>query len=520
MANLFENPSSPPKETTLTPSITPSPTPTSKKGRFKMIARKVVVGGEQIKKINEQLKASRAEEPQKFEESFKCATEGEETVSYKIEQVTSSQKITSETISEVAEKLENSLVLVGTMAGVETTESGKLGGKNKKKKEKESEGTQGYVRGMGKGVAKSSPTPVGLTEETRAMVVSSEESAGEEESLREKRGYNPKQKKSLGVKILGTVRANKKRKAASSIPVETPPTRGRDTRSQKKQSEAELEKALEDSKRKVASKGKKKMVEHVEAVEIEEMDLVLRDEDKEEVATPKTKKRKTSKKKSPSKTKSAEPSTLSHQCGEGSDCKLRRQRIERDSGCTSEGYNDYKNLKWPSLENLLTSLAITRKFADNELELEAKAIYKSEMNPPHKVLFEFVNKVMLPRQEKRQIATFIDLVPLKKWDISTSKDHFGANTLTACDYEVHATVKEPGSSKKVPVNSKVRALVQESGAKDAEIERPKKRLVEVETERDDLRAELAKEKEKNEGILHDMLKLLQAKNQEPSPSQP
>nr|XP_009594429.1 myosin-2 heavy chain-like [Nicotiana tomentosiformis] len=328
MANLFENPSSPPKETTLTPSITPSPTPTSKKGRFKMIARKVVVGGEQIKKINEQLKASRAEEPQKFEESFKCATEGEETVSYKIEQVTSSQKITSETISEVAEKLENSLVLVGTMAGVETTESGKLGGKNKKKKEKESEGTQGYVRGMGKGVAKSSPTPVGLTEETRAMVVSSEESAGEEERKniqelvpyvkepledllkRVSDSYNPKQKKSLGVKILGTVRANKKRKAASSIPVETPPTRGRDTRSQKKQSEAELEKALEDSKRKVASKGKKKMVEHVEAVEIEEMDLVLRDEDKEEVATPKTKKRKTSKKKSPSKTKSAEPSTL------------------------------------------------------------------------------------------------------------------------------------------------------------------------------------------------------------------
>jgi len=62
------------------------------------------------------------------------------------------------------------------------------------------------------------------------------------------------------------------------------------------------------------------------------------------------------------------------------------------------------------------------------------------------------------------------------------------------------------------VNSKVRALVQESGAKDVEINRMKKRLEEVETERDALRAELAKEKEKNDGILRNMLKLLQAKN--------
>ena len=109
---------------------------------------------------------------------------------------------------------------------------------------------------------------------------------------------------------------------------------------------------------------------------------------------------------------------------------------------------------------------------------------------------------------------------MKKWEVGTSKDHFGANTLIACDYEVHATPKEPGSSKKVPVNSKVRALVQESGAKDAEIERLKKRLAEVETERDALRTELAREKEKNDGILQGVLKLLQVKNQAPSSSQP
>ena len=70
------------------------------------------------------------------------------------------------------------------------------------------------------------------------------------------------------------------------------------------------------------------------------------------------------------------------------------------------------------------------------------------------------------------------------------------------------------------MNSKVRALVQESGAKDAEIERLKKRLVEMETKRDALRTELAREKEKNDGILQGMLKHLQVKNQAPSSSQP
>ncbi|XP_070007648.1 uncharacterized protein [Nicotiana sylvestris] len=176
---------------------------------------------------------------------------------------------------------------------------------------------------MEKGVAKSSPTLLSLSEETEVMVVWSEEFAGEEESVEKKeevslekllRGcYNPKKKKSSGVKISGTARVNKKIKAASSILARTPPTRGRATRSQKKQSEAELEKALKESKRKVAAKGKKEVVEPVEAVEIEEMDLVLRDEEEAEeveVVTPKAKKIKTSKKKSPSKTKSAEPSTL------------------------------------------------------------------------------------------------------------------------------------------------------------------------------------------------------------------
>ncbi|XP_070037166.1 uncharacterized protein [Nicotiana tomentosiformis] len=363
------------------------------------------------------------------------------------------------------------------------------------------------------------------------------------------------------------------------------------------------------------------------------MDLVLHDEEEAEeveAVTPKVKKIKTSKKKSPSKTKSAEPSTLAKRTRsalksrkvkvveeeeseeeEESDaekdkmvkfgertilkgrllndleeegmmllleklqlqgwkemvlqmdgklarseivefmanCEIKNGRVTsvvkrvtmifddkelgEILGVPAEGYNDYRKLKWPSLENLPTSLAITRKFADNELELEAKVVYKSEMKPPHKVLFEFVNKVVLPRQERRHIVTFMDLdlmecldserqinwhkfiIHLLDREVGNTKDHFGTNTLTACDYEVHTTPKEPDSSKKVPVNNKVRALVQESRAKDDEIKRLKKRMAEVETERDALRAELAKEKEKNEGILYDMLKLFPARNQDP-----
>jgi len=56
--------------------------------------------------------------------------------------------------------------------------------------------------------------------------------------------------------------------------VESPPSRERATRSQLKQSEEELKKALDESKKKRMDKGKEKVVEHVEAVDVDEMDLV------------------------------------------------------------------------------------------------------------------------------------------------------------------------------------------------------------------------------------------------------
>ncbi|XP_070041207.1 uncharacterized protein [Nicotiana tomentosiformis] len=60
---------------------------------------------------------------------------GEEPVS--TEQVTSGFKTSD--VSEIAKNFENRFVLVGSIIGVETDESGKIGGKTKKGKEKESE---------------------------------------------------------------------------------------------------------------------------------------------------------------------------------------------------------------------------------------------------------------------------------------------------------------------------------------------------------------------------------------------
>ncbi|XP_070025570.1 CAX-interacting protein 4-like [Nicotiana sylvestris] len=213
MANTSKNPSSLPQETTSTPFTTPSTTPLSKKSRVKKMACKIVTGGEQIRKINRQLKA-----------------------------------------------------------------------------------------------------------DTGAMVVWEEESAGIDESetladLLKKvtERYNPKKKGSSKAKTPSTARENKKRKVSPSITVEIPPTRGRSTRSQKKHNEAELEKSLEESRRKAVAKGKKKMSEPVEAVDIDEMNLVLQDEDETEevgVLTPKPRKAKTSSKKFISESKSVEQSTL------------------------------------------------------------------------------------------------------------------------------------------------------------------------------------------------------------------
>ncbi|XP_070011743.1 uncharacterized protein [Nicotiana sylvestris] len=450
-----------------------------------------------------------------------------------------------------------------------------------------------------------------------------------------------------------------------SSPKPTVPSvpKGRSTRSRVKQSEVELQKALEESKKKKKEKGKAKVVESSEVGEEEEEEMELVHPEREttvEVPTPKPKRAKSSSKKSSSKPVSAEPSLAkrTRSAVKGKQVKItkeeeewsgeeeeeesekeqdrfaifgrrnflkgrllrdldepgmrrlvdalaaqgwkdmvpemdgrltRKELIEFMANTTvkngvvtslvkgvrvqidalklgkildipSERYDDYTGQRWPCLDSLPTALQITRNFCDvatAEDMPEARFVQKSEMRPEHKVLFEFVNKCLLPRQERRYTANYMDLVlieclvrgmqinwpafivklldrvingskahatpygfilttvldrlnvPLMKWEMASCKEHFGVKTLLACDYLVNATPVEPGSSLKTPVNSKVRALVQECGSKDAEIARLQAHVAELETKRDDLRTELAKEKEKSDGMLQNMLNLLQ-----------
>nr|XP_009776111.1 PREDICTED: uncharacterized protein LOC104225933 [Nicotiana sylvestris] len=106
-------------------------------------------------------------------------------------------------------KIDNTLFLKGK----ETSESRKRGGKNKKVKEKESEGVRSGERGMGKRVVDSSPTS-----DKGRMAICGAESNKVEENLLKKVGdsYNPKKKRTSKAKTSGTARANKKRKAAPS----------------------------------------------------------------------------------------------------------------------------------------------------------------------------------------------------------------------------------------------------------------------------------------------------------------
>ncbi|XP_019245206.1 PREDICTED: uncharacterized protein LOC109225070 [Nicotiana attenuata] len=123
--------------------------------------------------------------------------------------------------------------------------------------------------------------------------------------------YNPKKRRTPTPKASSTARTTKKRKAASPTTTDIPLPKRRATRSKLKQSEDELQKAMEESKKKIMDKGKAKVAEPVEAIDVDEMDPVHQGEHVTvEVQTPKPKKTKSSSKKSSSVSKFAEPSSL------------------------------------------------------------------------------------------------------------------------------------------------------------------------------------------------------------------
>ncbi|XP_019260696.1 PREDICTED: microtubule-associated protein futsch-like [Nicotiana attenuata] len=352
-----------------------------------MLARKTVATGALSKKLNAKLKASQAQDSENSDDSFKSAREGEGTGSSDSEQATSVQNPPSE----------------------------------------ESEGVSSDVRKKGKKVADSSPTSemvrMAIYGAEHEKVVESSKKTGGSDSGEEAEELK---RRTPTPKAPSTGKTTKKRKATSPTTADIPLPKGRATRSKLKRSKDELQKAMEESKKKRMDKGKAKVAEPVEAVDVDEMDP--------------PKKIKTSSKKSSSVSKTAEPPLAKRtrsavkakqvkiteeedwsgeeesesdneqdklaKFGKRTILKGRLLKDLEEPGMVrlvdalavlgwkdmvkgvqvsvdakrleildipSEWYDDYTRQRWPSLDSLPTTLAITRKFCDSTEVNEAKS---------------------------------------------------------------------------------------------------------------------------------------------------
>ncbi|XP_019259749.1 PREDICTED: uncharacterized protein LOC109237818 [Nicotiana attenuata] len=229
-----------------------------------MLARKSVPSGASRKVLNERLKASqKRESPAKESDS---SSDSESFIS------------ASEGSSEV-KNVENMFVLIGPVKDVLLAESSRSGANR-------------LVH-----LSKQRDEPGSSAEETLAGLLKKVGAS-----------YDPKKRKATSQKSQNVPKPTKKRKPSSPKSTAPPVPNGRATRSGVRQSEADLQKALEESKKKKMEKGKRKVAESSEATEEEEMELVHQERGTTvEVPTPKPKKSKTSTKKSSCEPVSGEP---------------------------------------------------------------------------------------------------------------------------------------------------------------------------------------------------------------------
>ncbi|XP_070019683.1 uncharacterized protein [Nicotiana sylvestris] len=276
MTNLQNNPGTP-LPPTPSNSSTPPPSSTSPKPRLrrvKMLARKTVVSGVLRKKLNQKLKASHAQnsDSSSDSESYQSATKREGLGSSDSEKT---QESHSKVISYVCENLETRFVLVGSVKDVELPGSRRSGGKKNTKKEKEIKGACGEERGNGKRVMSAI---CGVAQERV------------EESGKKSGGSG------FGEAAEGLVNLSTQRDEPGSSTEDT-------------LTDLLKKEALDESKKKRLAKGKGKVTESSEEVDVEEMEQVHQEEVQPmEVQTPKPKKPKTSSKKSSSMSEASEPS--------------------------------------------------------------------------------------------------------------------------------------------------------------------------------------------------------------------
>lgn len=72
------------------------------------------------------------------------------------------------------------------------------------------------------------------------------------------------------------------------------------------------------------------------------------------------------------------------------------------------GYCEYVKGIWPIREEGITHLFVTKKFSRKE-EKKHRKLWNRKMTHFHKLLFEFVDKLVLRRSERRHEANAIDM---------------------------------------------------------------------------------------------------------------
>nr|XP_016455216.1 PREDICTED: glutamic acid-rich protein-like [Nicotiana tabacum] len=308
MTNPQDNSSTPPP---VSPSNTSSSTPPSEtpKPRFrrqKMLARKTVASGALRKVLNEKLKAIHRKESPTQEsnsssesEAFIFASESEEHGPSDTDKIREALGEVGSCVvfSTVVENVENMFVLVGPFKDVKGVESSRSEGGNKLGGSGSGEAAEGLVH-----LSKKQDEPCSSAEETLADLLK-----------RVGASYDPKKCKASTQKAPTASKPTKKSKMSTPKPNVPSVFKGRATRSRVKQREAELQKALEESKKKRKEKGKTKVAESSEVAEEEEeeeeMELVHQERGTTvEVPTPKPKRVKASSKKSSSEPVCADPS--------------------------------------------------------------------------------------------------------------------------------------------------------------------------------------------------------------------
>ncbi|KAH0664896.1 hypothetical protein KY285_026102 [Solanum tuberosum] len=78
-------------------------------------------------------------------------------------------------------------------------------------------------------------------------------------------------------------------------------------------------------------------------------------------------------------------------------------------GIPNNGWCHYLKRNWPLLDGLPSALDIVRKFSHDPTVEECSRIYKGAMLPLHKLLFDVVHKIILPRGQKCTEANYLDL---------------------------------------------------------------------------------------------------------------